>query len=129
MHAESAWKQGLMCLEPVVWRFRLAGAPRFFNVEAHKKQGRFFFFGPWKNAIFRGGTKKGSSEIATFATTYISEYQQGVARMIGPTMNKPICSNWEPPKSGWIKANFDRARNKDGKAGMRVILKDDKGKI
>ncbi|KAL6966050.1 hypothetical protein U1Q18_045195 [Sarracenia purpurea var. burkii] len=82
-----------------------------------------------RNAIFRGGTKKGSSEIATFATTYISEYQQGVARMIGPTMNKPICSNWEPPKSGWIKANFDRARNKDGKAGMRVILKDDKGKI
>ncbi|KAL6983865.1 hypothetical protein U1Q18_017238 [Sarracenia purpurea var. burkii] len=81
------------------------------------------------NSILKGGTSKGESEIANYATAYILEYQQGRIRMNGPTMKKPTDRKWEPPTSGWIKANFDGARNKDGKAGRRVILKDEKGKI
>ncbi|KAL6952192.1 hypothetical protein U1Q18_048492 [Sarracenia purpurea var. burkii] len=73
--------------------------------------------------------KRESGEIASFATSYTSEYQQVITRMKGATMNKARDSKWEPPTNGRIKANFDGTHNKDGKTDIGVILRDDKGII
>ncbi|KAL6983002.1 hypothetical protein U1Q18_016396 [Sarracenia purpurea var. burkii] len=49
--------------------------------------------------------------------------------MYGPKTNKSTDRKWDPTGNGWIQANFDGARNKNGEAEIGVILRDDKGKI
>ena len=81
-----------------------------------------------RNAFIMQGKRRNSQDVSRFATSYLQDYKQAIAKM--ERQKQRGRQIWEKPPQDVIKLNFDGSVQEEArKGGIGVIARNDKGEV